>query len=256
MNIFQKIQLEIIRYTLRNSPQLAPKIEAMSVYAQDKSLHDLNFIMTINKQLIESSRSQLRQDLFVLDQLNFKKNGFFVEFGATNGIDLSNSYLLEKEYGWTGILAEPAKLWHKELLNNRKSIIDTRCVWKETGVKLDFNETESAELSTLCEYSNSDLHAEKRKKGKSYPVETITLTDLLTQHHAPRYIDYLSIDTEGSEYDILKNFSFEKYRFKIITCEHNYSSTRERIFELLSKNGYKRKFEHLSQFDDWYVDAA
>ena len=77
--------------------------------------------------------------------------------------------------------------------------------------------------------------------------------DLLEKYNAPKYIDYLSIDTEGSEYEILKNFDFEKYVFKIITIEHNYTSMRDKIFTLLTSKGYKRKYENLSQFDDWYV---
>ena len=56
------------------------------------------------------SRSQIGQDLFVLNELKFKKNGYFVEFGATNGIDWSNSCILEKEFGWNGIVAEPARV--------------------------------------------------------------------------------------------------------------------------------------------------
>ena len=45
---------------------------------------------------------QLRQDLFVINELNFKKKGFFCEFGACDGIELSNSYLLEKKFNWQG----------------------------------------------------------------------------------------------------------------------------------------------------------
>ena len=72
--------------------------------------------------------SQLKQDLFVLLETGFKRGGYFVEFGATNGIDLSNTYLLEREFGWTGILAEPATAWHEALQRNRNAIIDTDCV--------------------------------------------------------------------------------------------------------------------------------
>jgi hypothetical protein len=57
------------------------------------------------KNLVGKSRAQLGQDLFVLSELNLKRNGFFVEFGATNGVDLSNTALLEREFGWNGILA-------------------------------------------------------------------------------------------------------------------------------------------------------
>jgi hypothetical protein len=71
------------------------------------------------------SKSQLRQDLFVLSSLAFKKNGFFIEFGATNGIDLSNTHLMEKKFNWTGILAEPARCWHKDLSKKRNCNIET-----------------------------------------------------------------------------------------------------------------------------------
>ena len=64
---------------------------------------------------LDQSKAQLRQDLFVLSELEFKKNGYFVEFGATNGFDISNSYLLETKFNWKGIVAEPAKKWRHEL---------------------------------------------------------------------------------------------------------------------------------------------
>jgi len=92
-----------------------------------------------------------------------------------------------------------------------------------------------------------------REGGETYSVETISLMDLLEKHGAPREIDYLSIDTEGSEFDILENFDFDKYPIRIITCEHNYSPMRERLHALFSGKGYVRKYEQVSQFDDWYV---
>jgi hypothetical protein len=93
----------------------------------------------------------------------------------------------------------------------------------------------------------------RKKYSKKYNVETITLNDLLEKYNAPNEIDYLSIDTEGSEYDILRSFNFEKYNIKIITCEHNHSVMREKIFSLLSSKGYKRKYSEFSRCDDWYI---
>ena len=58
--------------------------------------------------LPEHVKSQIGQDLFALYALDWKRSGYFVEFGATNGVDLSNTFLLEKDFAWTGILAEPA----------------------------------------------------------------------------------------------------------------------------------------------------
>ena len=64
---------------------------------------------------LSNSKSASGEDLFVLSELGFKTNGFFVEFGAANGIFLSNTWVLEKEFGWRGIIAEPARAWHKDL---------------------------------------------------------------------------------------------------------------------------------------------
>ena len=202
---------------------------------------------------LPNSKSQLGQDLFALSRLGFKRNGFFVEFGATNGINLSNSYLLETKFNWNGILAEPAKYWHNELRKNRKVNIDTDCVWVETGKELLFNEVDDAKLSTIDQFSKNDQYGNLREKRKQYKVKTISLNDLLNKYSAPELMDYLSIDTEGSELEILKSFNFDKYKFKVITCEHNHNDNREKLYNLLSQNGYKRKFTEISKFEDWYV---
>lgn len=205
------------------------------------------------RNLVGKSKAQLGQDLFVLSELNLKRNGFFVEFGATNGVDLSNTQLLEKEFGWNGILAEPARIWHSALKNNRSCNIDTRCVWSSSGAVLTFSETEWAELSTVSTFKSSDHHEKSREHSQTYTVETISLVDLLKNHNAPETIDYLSIDTEGSEFEILAAFDFDKYQFGFISCEHNFTPAREQILKLLSSHGYKRKYEDVSVFDDWYV---
>ena len=202
---------------------------------------------------IKKSQSQLKQDLFVLSELQLKKNGFFVEFGATNGIDLSNTYLLEKEFNWTGILGEPAKAWHESLKKNRNSFIEYKCVWETSDINLEFNETTDPVYSTISNFNSSDFHASYREKGSKYNVKTITLLDLLKKYNAPKIIDYLSIDTEGSEYKILKAFDFNQYQFRVITCEHNYHKNRKKIFQLLSNKGYSLKYNGLSKWDDWYV---
>ena len=66
----------------------------------------------------EHIKSQIYQDVFVLYILNWKRHGFFVEFGATNGLDLSNTFLLEKGFGWKGILCEPVSTWKEDLIKN------------------------------------------------------------------------------------------------------------------------------------------
>jgi FkbM family methyltransferase len=201
------------------------------------------------------SKSQIFQDLLVLFLLDEKRGGFFVEFGATNGVSLSNSFLLEKSYGWRGILAEPARIWHNALKQNRGCVIDTRCVWARSGETVEFNEAYESELSTIDRYTGRDNHAAARASGSRYRVATISLNDLLKSHNAPREIDYISIDTEGSEYAILENFNFAAFDVGIVTVEHNYAAPdRENIAALLRANGFARIFEDYSLFDDWYVN--
>lgn len=222
---------------------------------------DFNFLLSYSfsdreqlLKLMPFSKSQLRQDLFVLNSFGFKPNGYFVEFGATDGKQFSNTFLLEKEFGWKGILAEPAKTWHAQLRKNRaKSIIDRRCVWKVSGDIIQFAETPIPELSSINHIQNQDEHVYARKDSKLYNVETVSLQNLLVTNNAPHDIDYLSIDTEGSEFEILSSFDFNTFNIKIITCEHNYTENRDKIYNLLSQNGYRRVKQEISLFDDWYV---
>lgn len=206
---------------------------------------------SISAQL-QYSTSQLGQDLFALAQSQKKVGGFFVEFGAADGVAYSNTLLLERQFGWTGILAEPARSWHSALAVNRTCSIDHSCVWSRTGETLLFREARGAEYSTIASFVDADAHAADRG-GIEYRVPTITLVDLLKKHGAPTLIDYLSIDTEGSEFEILEHFDFSRYNVRVITCEHNFTPSRDRIRDLLVGAGYERVFEQISTFDDWYV---
>lgn len=199
------------------------------------------------------SKAQLLQDLFVLELLNFKRKGFFVEFGAADGVRHSNSYLLEKEFGWDGILAEPATIWHSKLKSSRSVKIENRCVWNKSNEILEFSEDLSAELSSLTLHRDKGIHKSRRIETRNYPVVTISLLDLLKENNSPKEVDYLSIDTEGSEYQILKAFDWSEFKFQVITVEHNFSEDREAISDLLNSSGYRQVYPFLSRFDDWYI---
>lgn len=206
-----------------------------------------------NGGTVADIKSQIGQDVFVLYCLNWKKGGYFLEFGATNGVDLSNTHLLEKDFGWKGILAEPAKVWHVDLKANRTASIDFDCVWSKSGEFLNFTVAQEAEYSTISSFIRKKAHVSARSKGEIYLVKTISLNDLLKRHGAPSKIDYLSIDTEGSEFEILRAFDFNQYAISVITCEHNFSYQRNEIYELLISKGFVRVFEGFSRWDDWYI---
>jgi FkbM family methyltransferase len=118
---------------------------------------------------------------------------------------------------------------------------------------LQFNETTEAEYSTIDALSGLDFHAKHRQDGRRYAVETISLHDLLRSHDAPISIDYLSIDTEGSEFPILDSFFPSHHEFRVITVEHNWTDQRTQIHRLLRSQGYSQVFKELSMRDDWYI---
>lgn len=203
--------------------------------------------------LLPFSKAEIFQDIFAVLCLDKKEPGFFVEFGATDGVHGSNSWLLEKKLGWKGILAEPGHGWQRNLARNRRCIIETDCVWKETGRQLQFRQTSDAGFSTLSPYVAKDRHYQRRERGQSYLVKTVSLHDMLVRWKAPKAIDYLSIDTEGSEYDILSTFPFSDWDISVLTVEHNFREDRPAMQMLMRDHGFIRVLSHLSQFDDWYI---
>jgi len=202
----------------------------------------------------------LGQDILALALTDFKCQGYFVEFGAMDGVAGSNTYLLEKNYAWTGIVAEAARVWHDKVAVTRSCAKDFRAVAAYSGQNLTFKETDvQLGLSGLVDFfDDKEYHAQRRaaSTGASYKVQTVSLNDLLSEHDAPGYIDYISMDTEGSESAILDTFDFGRYRVGLWTIEHNYfDRARNHIYAIMSTNGYKRLAPELSTIDDWYIPA-
>ena len=247
----RSIQIDIHRVQPDRPPTVAEIAKALPAL-RDGDSPEHEFLRFCAGRL-KGSHSQLLQDLFVLHRTGEKRNGYFVEFGATDGVSLSNTYMLERDYGWSGIVAEPARGWHERLRANRRCRISTLCVWDVSGASLPFNEAPVGELSTIASYSGGDAHAGAREGGRHYAVSTVSLNDLLDMHDAPGEIDYLSIDTEGSELRILAAFDFSRRRIGCISVEHNFTPARRQLHELLTDRGYRRVFESISFWDDWYV---
>ena len=225
---------------------------------EDKQLL-IDFIkfIKVNKKKI---RSQLYQDIFASFVVNDKFNKSYLEFGATNGIDLSNTYILENEFSWSGSLAEPDQNWIDDLRKNRpNSNIISKCIWSTSGKKLNFFSSNTHVLSSLDDFKYSDINsmpgntAARVKEGKNYQVETISLNDVIFNYFDGKTPSYISIDTEGSEFEILNSFDFTKYQPIIFTIEHNFTDLQKKIDDLMKKNNYSRIFRDLTLFDAWYV---
>jgi hypothetical protein len=121
------------------------------------------------------------------------------------------------------VRTEPSRRWHSPLRANRRCSIEGRCTWSRSGDRLRFAECSEREYSPLAEFVDSDAHAPLLQwtAQYDYEVEAVSLTDMPQSHGTPSMIDYLSIDTAGSEPEILSAHDFNRFRFRTITVEHN-----------------------------------
>ena len=197
------------------------------------------------------SNPDTANDKWIVDLTNGKTNGYFIEAGAAKG--MGDTYVLEKQLSWEGICIEPTNTFFEKLIKNRK-ICENVCLYSEEKevdfIECDY-ETEGIVLSDSTEragymgwFSGIDKHLYPKfksihDKGEIIRKQCVTLESILDKHNAPDIIDYISLDTEGSEYEILKNFPFNKYNVMAFSIEGY------RCSELLINTGYievKNKF--------------
>lgn len=202
-------------------------------------------------------KSQYGQDRFLNE--NFfknKKNGVFVDIGAHDGVTLSNSYFFEKDLEWFGLCIEPIPFLFEKLNENRKCIKVNGCAWSEnTTKKFRIINGYSEMLSGIVDCYNTE-HVKridnecKTENGNYEDVDMVCykLNDLLEENKLFK-IDFLSIDTEGSELEILKSIDFDKFDIQIILVENNYNDNSLREF-LQSKNF---KLNNKLSIDDVFI---
>lgn len=112
-------------------------------------------------RLKQNSVSQLGQDIWVLEKTGYMRNGYFVEFGATDGVLLSNTWLLEKEFGWQGLCAEPNPKFFALLQKNRHCQISNQYIGRETGQQVEFILADA--FGGSREFADDDHHKSKRE---------------------------------------------------------------------------------------------
>ena len=201
-------------------------------------------------ELFQTNYAQMGQDLKVLKFFDNKREGYFVEVGANDGIRFSNTYLLEKDYDWKGICIEPVPSLFKKLSENRKSINISNAIYNENDKIV--NIIEANMLSGIREDVDSHKHILDKEEKNDIKVLTKTLTTVLNENNAPNYIEYLSIDTEGSELKVLEGIDFNKYKFGYINIEHNFQEKRRfEMRKLLESKNYK--FLEENHVDDIYI---
>ena len=192
--------------------------------------------------------SQLGQDKIVDEYLHRKCNGVFVDIGAYDGVTFSNTLMLEIERNWTGICIEPLPDIFVELQKNRRCICAQVCIGNREENEVEFlavqSEAARARMlsGVLSEYDPRHLvrvDDELNQFGGSKGVIRLPMRHLhaLLHEHGIRKVDYLSIDTEGSELLILRSTILSAIGNPCITVENNYNDSA--IDAVLLSQGYK-----------------
>ena len=175
-------------------------------------------------------RSKHGQDFWLNENVfKSKKNGFFIEMGALDGVTNSNSYFFEKSLNWKGLLVEPNESSYKLISNHRSCFSMKECVYD--GGFVEF--LEKSGHSSIVNKSLNNCLIEK-DVSLSKKVKSITILDALLKSNTPSFIDYFSLDVEGAEQKIIETFPFEKYLVGAFTIER----ANDEIYEILSKHKY------------------
>lgn len=213
------------------------------------SASEKDFVEMVIHEL-ENSRGQCFQDIAALYFLGKKQGGYFVEVGTGNGEQLSNTFMLEKSYQWNGILFEPDRRFHESIGRLRTAKLDERPVYSSDDKVMEFLEvSNSGELSTLEDFRRADGRS---RKGLRREVRTTTLNSALKLHNAPQTIDYISIDTEGSELEVLQGLNLDHYNVRFLTIEHNFEEKKKKsIQDYLAPFGFRTVLEQFSHMDIW-----
>ena len=194
-------------------------------------------------------KSQKGQDRWVLEEiLPQKRNGFFLDLAAADGLTHSNSYTLEKEYNWTGICIEPNPVFFEQLRAHRDCVCIQAAISNQIE-KVNFR-VDNGQLGGIVadDLDNCErIRGEQLKTAEILSMTTRTLMDVLVENNAPAVIDYFSLDVEGAEERIVSSMDFNQYVFKTITIER----PTPRVNEILFQNGYI--FVKNFRFDSFYV---
>ena len=197
--------------------------------------------------------SQKGQDRWIIQEVfKGKRDGYFVDLAASDGVKINNTVLLEKHFGWKGVCIEPNPGFFKRLKQNRKCDVVNHVIDGENDLTVSFRVDNGEGGGIVAEDTDNNYkyRAKPLKRAKILQLKTKTLEHVLDAVGAPSVIDYLSLDVEGSETRIMRVLPFNRYKFLAMTIER---PTPE-LNELLFSHGYV--FVKNSSYDSFYVHES
>ena len=195
---------------------------------------------------LQKTYSEKQQDLWiVLSVLPGKRDGYYVDVGAADGVKDSNTKLLDG-LGWKGICIDP----FPTNMSSRTCQLFRQPVFSVSGKKVSFRAAGFA--GGITETLGITSVEPGVQQAPLVDFVTATLNEILDKAKAPSHIDFMSVDVEGAEYEALRGLSLDKYQVEAFAIEHNNEHPkRELIRQLLEKKGYTLVRSWYRE--DWYV---
>jgi FkbM family methyltransferase len=194
------------------------------------------FTILLNKcsnsiKSINPFKGQHGQDIWVIfDIMKLKRGGFFIDLAAADGITNSNTFVLEKWFGWKGICIEPNPNYFEKLSKLRKCIIDTTVISDKREV-VTFRIDNGQHGGIVSDDTKNKPSKFIKKTQTIINMDAKPLSDVLIKHNAPLVIDYFSLDIEGAEDRVVRSIDFSKYKFRCMTIENPSSETKSLLLE-------------------------
>lgn len=200
--------------------------------------------------------AQLLQDAFVLMATGGRRKGQFVEIGVGDGVHLSNTLTLERDFGWRGLLVEAnPHFWPAIETARPLAQLAKVAAMPEAAGLLSFRHVPNfPEISSLAEFASSDHH--DRSVFEEHQVESVAIADLLLESGVREDVDYLSIDVEGPDVEILEAILSAGFRPKALTIEHNRVVNRIDKIKGLLEDDYEVVLSSASNWDLWAVEKG
>jgi hypothetical protein len=173
--------------------------------------------------------AQVNQDKLLLELIG--PNGYFIDLAANDAKELSNTLALEN-HGWNGLCVEPNPTYWYGLSHRKCTVVGALVGGSKEQVDVQFRGVFGGIVGKLDNKLANRKNEPQAPKEKRY---TAPLKDVFTKFQVPKVIDYLSLDVEGAEFLIMKNFPFGEYQFKILTVERPGKDLKE----LLESQGYR-----------------
>lgn len=204
-------------------------------------LHPTSYLWNNFNKLFRNSHSQFQEDLIIDKLLKYKENGFYVDIGANDPVELSNTIRFYRK-GWNGINVEPNVLVYNRLCEERKNDINLNIGIAQEKGEFDFYRINPDVLSTFDKQTADDFVAEGYKLVEVIKVSTLSLENLISTYATDKKIDFLSVDTEGIDLIVLKSNNWEKYRPTVVIVEIDKGG--DEIIEYLNEKNYELKFKN------------